>query len=204
MKNILTLILFFPLSLFSQIEEGRLVVGMDYGFVQDVSFTDLDVNEYSPDMSSTISESDKGLQINVGYKLSKVTLGVNYKNCNITGENDIEYHQTKFNERNIFIEYDLISKNNFIFFVSGAYGSLNYDSKRYLLFDNTEIPINSPEGDATKFNYGYGIKILLGDNFMLSVKTTRDTVEDDGFDGWDYGTDIDKFSYHSVGLIFLF
>ncbi len=74
----------------------------------------------------------------------------------------------------------------------------------YLLFDNTEIPINSPEGDATKFNYGYGIKILLGDNFMLSVKTTRDTVEDDGFDGWDYGTDIDKFSYHSVGLIFLF
>ena len=32
MKNILTLILFFPLALFSQIEEGRLVVGMDYGF----------------------------------------------------------------------------------------------------------------------------------------------------------------------------
>ena len=164
MKNILTLILFFPLSLFSQIEEGRLVVGMDYGFVQDVSFTDLDVNEYSPDMSSTISESDKGLQINVGYKLSKITLGVNYKNCNITGENDIEYHQTKFNERNIFIEYDLIAKNNFIFFVSGSYGSLNYDSKRYLLFDNTEIPMTNeeaiPSGEASKYNYGYGIKIL--------------------------------------------
>ena len=154
MKNILTLILFFPLSLFSQTEGGRLVVGMDYGFVQDVSFTDKDVDEYSPDMSSTISESDKGFQINVGYKLSKLTMGVNYRNCNITGENDIEYHQTSFNERNVFIEYDLITKNNFIFFVSGSYGSLNYESKRYLVYDDAEVPMigtgASPSGDCTK------------------------------------------------------
>lgn len=203
MKNILILILFFPLYLFAQTEEGTLIVGVNYGFVQDASFTDLDVNEYSPDMSSTFSESDKGFQISVGYKLSKLTIGANYRNCNITGKNDIEYHESSFNERNIFMEYDLIEKGDFIFFVSGSYGSLNYDSKRYLVFDDTELPINSPDGDGTKFNYGFGVKILLGDNFMLSVQTTRDTVEDDGFDGWDYGTEKDKFSYHSIGLSFL-
>ena len=38
MKNILTLILFFPIALSAQIEDGRIIVGLDYGFVEDIAF----------------------------------------------------------------------------------------------------------------------------------------------------------------------
>ena len=81
---------------------------------------------------------------------------------------------------------------------------INYESKRYLIYDDTELTINSPSGEASKYNFGGGIKILLTDYLLLTASTTMDVVDDDGFDGWDYGTNIDKFSYHSVGLTILF
>jgi len=203
MKNILTLILFLPLYMFAQTEDGTFILGVNLGIVQDVEYTDLDENQYSPDMSSTFGDSDKAFQVSAGYKMSKITIGAHYKRGNINGKNDIEYHETSFNERSLFIEYDLIQRNSLILFVSGSYGEIAYDSKRYLVFDDTEIPINSPDGQSSKLGFGFGLKVLLGENFILSIQTSRDTVEDDGFDGWDYGTEKDKFSYHSIGLSFL-
>lgn len=204
MKNILTITLLLPFYLFSQINDGSVILGVQYGFVQDVNFQDLDVNSYSPDMSSDFLSSDKGAEFRVGYKLSKATLGLSYRLCNISGENDIEYHNSNFNERNIFVEYDVVENSNFILFISAGYGLLNYESKRYLVADDTQIPVNSPEGNTTKYNYGLGVKIPLSDNFLLSISTTRDLVEDDGFDGWDYGTNKDKFSFHSLGMSYVF
>ena len=46
MKNILTITLLLPFYLFSQINDGSVILGVQYGFVQDVNFQDLDVNSY--------------------------------------------------------------------------------------------------------------------------------------------------------------
>ena len=205
MKHIIIVLTFLPVFVFSQIDDQKgIVFGLNYGFAQDISYTEEDINEFSPDMSSEILGSDRGYQISIGYKVNDITFGINFRNCNITGENTIEYHESKFRERNLFAEYDIVKKDSYILFLTGSFGSVNYDSKRYLIHDDTELPINSPSGDASKYNFGGGIKILLTDYLLLTASTTMDVVDDDGFDGWDYGTNIDKFSYHSVGLRILF
>ena len=205
MKHIIIVFTFLPVFVFSQIDDQKgFIFGLNYGFAQDISYTSEDVNEFSPDMSSEIFGSDKGYQLSIGYTFSDITFGIKFGKSNITGENTIEYHQSKFRERNLFAEYDILKRNKYILFLTGSFGSINYDSKRYLIYDDTEIPTNSPSGDASKYNFGGGIKILLTDYLLLTASTTMDVVDDDGFDGWDYGTNIDKFSYHSVGLRILF
>ena len=205
MKHIIIVLTFLPLFVVSQIEDqNSFIFGINYGFTQDISYTEEDINEFSPDMSSEILESDRGYQLSIGYKFSNITLGINFRNCNISGENTIEYHQSKFRERNLFAEYDILKRNKYILFLTGSFGNINYESKRYLIHDDTELPTNSPSGDASKYNFGGGMKILLTDYLLLTASTTIDVVDDDGFDGWDYGTNIDKFSYHSVGLRILF
>lgn len=205
MKHIIIVLTFLPVFVFSQIDHQKgIVFGLNYGFAQDISYTAEDINEFSPDMSSEILESDRGYQLSIGYKYNDITFGANFRSCNIKGENTIEYHQSKFRERNLFAEYDIIKKDRYILFLTGSFGNINYESKRYLIYDDTELTINSPSGDASKYNFGGGIKMILTDYLLLTASTTMDVVDDDGFDGWDYGTNIDKFSYHSVGLTVLF
>ena len=43
------------------------------------------------------------------------------------------------------------------------------------------------------------------DNYTtIVVKYIINEIADDGFDGWDYGSDVDRFAIFSIGLNFNF
>ena len=205
MKKILILF-FLPIFSFAQeastdnSDSKGLIFGVNYGINQDLLYSDEDINTFSGDMSSEILDSEKGYQISVAYKYEKITFGVNFSNGKLKGENEVEYFNSDFSERNLYVEYDIFKKSKYEFFISGSYGEIDYESKRFLLYDDTELTINSPSGTSTKRNFGGGVRIYLADNFLLVFSSSLNLIDDDGLDGWDYGTDLDKYSFHSLGL----
>ena len=42
--------------------------------------------------------------------------------------------------------------------------------------------------------------MAIKDNMTIVVKYTLNELDDDGFDGWDYGSDTDRYAFMSVGL----
>ena len=44
------------------------------------------------------------------------------------------------------------------------------------------------------------INQLTNDAVEISLSIVRNKIQDDGFDGWDYGSGSDQYLYKSVGL----
>tara|TARA_B100000768_G_scaffold168691_1_gene173726 strand:+ start:187 stop:357 length:171 start_codon:yes stop_codon:yes gene_type:complete len=47
---------------------------------------------------------------------------------------------------------------------------------------------------------GLGAKMATKDNMTIVVKYTLNELDDDGFDGWDYGSGTNRYTFMSVGL----
>ena len=203
MKNIILIIALLPMVSMAQITD-KLFAEVSFGLVEDIEHTDKDINLFSPDMSSSHSsdaELENGFDISIGYQYSeKIAVGFSYLDAEISGSNDVEYFQGEFTDMSAFIQYDLYQVKNIMFFADASLGQVEYEASRFLVSDDSELPINSPDGTANKMALGLGAKMAIKDNMTIVVKYTLNELDDDGFDGWDYGSDTDRYAFMSVGL----
>ena len=123
-------------------------------FVDDLEYTNKDVNLFSPDMSSghnNKSEIKQGASMSFGYNFSdKLSLGVSYIDADISASNDVEYFSGSFNDKSVFANFDLSKIQKFICFVHASMGKVEYRARRFLVYDDSQLPINSPNGKANK------------------------------------------------------
>ena len=203
MKNIILILALLPMVSMAQITD-KLFAEVSFGLVEDIEHTDKDINLFSPDMSSSHSsdaELENGFDISIGYQYSeKIAVGFSYLDAEISGSNDVEYFQGEFTDMSAFIQYDLYQVKNIMFFADASLGQVEYEASRFLVSDDSELPINSPDGTANKMALGLGAKMAIKDNMTIVVKYTLNELDDDGFDGWDYGSDTDRYAFMSVGL----
>ena len=203
MKNILLILALLPMVSMAQITD-KLFAEVSFGIVEDIEHTDKDIDLFSPDMSrshSSDAELENGFDISIGYQYSeKIAVGFSYLDAEISGSNDVEYFQGEFTDMSAFIQYDLYQVKNIMFFADASLGQVEYEASRFLVSDDSELPINSPDGTANKMALGLGAKMAVKDNMTIVVKYTLNELDDDGFDGWDYGSDTDRYAFMSVGL----
>jgi hypothetical protein len=208
MKKILVLIIAIsPLFVFGQ-SKGDYLLKLNYGLVLDENHPDLDIDGHSPDLYSEYNDRDdvnSAFQLSAAYHLSnKLLVGVSFMNSEIEGSNDIEIWNGKFTEYNLFGEYELFRKESLGAYAKGGLGTISFDAFRNLVFDGGQVPINSYSGNSSKFFYGAGVSYQIDENIKLNLEITRNVVNHDGFDGWDYGSGEDRYLYKSVGISFLF
>ncbi|MDG1004489.1 MAG: outer membrane beta-barrel protein [Emcibacteraceae bacterium] len=203
MKNIILIIALLPMVSMAQISD-KLFAEVSFGLVEDIEHTDKDINLFSPDMSSSHSsdaELENGFDISIGYQYSeKIAVGFSYLDAEISGSNDVEYFQGEFTDMSAFIQYDLYQVKNIMFFADASLGQVEYEASRFLVSDDSELPINSPDGTANKMSLGLGAKMEIQNNMSVVVKYTLNELDDDGFDGWDYGSDVDRYAFMSIGI----
>lgn len=204
MKRVIVFCLAIAPALLWAQEPGSYYVGYNYGVIEDVFYPDLDINPHSPDMASDYEgsvEHRNASQYSLGYQVSeKLVLGVNYKDAEIYGCNEIEFYEGVFTEYNAFAQYDVFDFKQATVYASGSIGQVDFSANRSLMFDDGVIPLNTYTGDSDKFSYGVGLRIPFGDNIQLTLDYSFDEVKHDGFDGWDYGSGVDRYTFKSVGL----
>tara|TARA_Y100001933_G_C18806455_1_gene483124 strand:- start:205 stop:798 length:594 start_codon:yes stop_codon:yes gene_type:complete len=173
-------------------------------FVNDLEYTNKDINLFSPDMSSghnNKSEIEQGVNMSLGYNFSnKLSFGVSYIDADISASNDIEYFSGSFTDKSVFVNYDLYTIQNLVCFAHVSMGEVEYEASRYLVYDDSELPINSPNGKANKKALGFGLQMNLKKHIAIVAKYIINEIEDDGFDGWDYGSGVDRYATMSIGL----
>ena len=173
-------------------------------FVDDLKYTDKDINLFSPDMSSghnSKSAIEEGVSMSCGYNFSdKLSFGVSYIKADISASNDIEYFVGNFTDKSVFANYDLCNIQKIVCFVHASMGEVEYNASRFLVYDDSEIPINSPNGKANKKALGLGLQVDLKNHTAIVAKYIINEIEDDGFDGWDYGSGVDRYATMSIGL----
>jgi len=204
MKKILFLIILIsPLFVFGQ-SKGDYFLTLNYGFVLDENHPDLDIDSHSPDMYTGYNDRDdakNSIKISASYHLTdNMLFGVSYMNSEIEGSNDIEIWNGEFAEFNLFAELEIFEKNDFGVYAKGGLGSVNFDAFRNLVFDGGQVPLNSYSGTSSKILYGAGATYQISTRFKLNLEITRNIVNHDGFDGWDYGSGEDRFLYQSIGI----
>ncbi|MBH83555.1 MAG: hypothetical protein CMP70_02640 [Flavobacteriales bacterium] len=173
-------------------------------FVDDLEYTNKDINLFSPDMSSGYnnkSDIEQGVSMSFGYNFSdKLSFGVSYIKADVSASNDIEYFVGNFTDKSVFANYDLCNIQKIVCFVHASMGEVEYNASRFLVYDDSELPINSPNGKANKKALGLGLQVNLKNHTAIVAKYIINEIEDDGFDGWDYGSGVDRFAIISIGL----
>lgn len=192
-----------PALLWAQ-EPGGFYISYNHGVVEDVYYPDLDVNPFSPDMASDYDggvEHRKANQYILGYQISeKLVLGLNYMDGEICGSNLIESYEGAFSEYNAFAQYDVFTFNQAVVYASGSIGQVDFSASRSLVLDDGAFPHASYAGSSDKFNYSLGVRIPIGGKVSLTLNCTFDEVKHDGFDDWDYGSGVDRYTFKSIGL----
>ena len=203
MKKLLFIIILMPLIAMSQITDD-LYLEFNMVFVDDLEYTNKDINLFSPDMSSghnNKSEIEQGVNFSCGYNFSKkLSFGVLYIDADISASNDIEYFVGNFNDKSVFVNYNLFAIQKLVCFAHASVGTVEYEAIRFLVYDDSQLPINSPNGRANKKALGLGLQVDLKNHTAIVAKYIINEIEDDGFDGWDYGSGIDRYATMSIGL----
>lgn len=192
-----------PFMVFSQVE-GDYFLQYNKGYVYDEFNDEMDINPWSPDMQTEYEGKDdvkEGVRYSLGYCLTDgLVIGLNYMSSEIAGSNNIECYEGEFTEKNLFASYTILSADNLSLFATGSYGKVEWSATRELNFDGGVFPLNTYEGEAKKYAYGCGVSYMLTQDLELSFEVSRNEIEHDGFDGWDYGSNSDQYLYKTIGI----
>ena len=183
------------------INPDKLSVGLKIGFVYDVNFSDLDIDQWSTDLSGSSSGSiPYSYLISLDYDVSSsLSIGVNYGKGHIYGENDIMYYNGEFTQYNLSSRLNIFTiKDILSFYTHAGIGIINSTSSRSFIFDDVVFLEN--ETESIKTDLGIGVRYDYNDRISFNLERSYNRVADDGFDGWDDGTGNDKFVYTSLGV----
>jgi hypothetical protein len=210
MKKLLLLISFITLGVHTQAQtqpgNSDFIVGTHVGISYDVLYTNKDINEYSPDMKTT---DFSNLGYVSQYSLERVhstcfQYGVKVNFARINAENEIELFHGYFTEFSLTSRYTFLNKPKlFNLYVAPSIGRVKFNSTRELVSDGGQLPLNSENGVSLKWDISFGIERNLSHNIICYAEATFNEVRDDGFDGWDYGTNVDKYNFYAIGFKFI-
>ena len=203
MRKILILAIIIPNLCLGQ-TNGKIFIDYQFGYLIDEFNPKMDINPYSPDMQSNFNNRDditNGIKYSIGYYLTnELSVGINYMNEKISGSNEIESYIADFTERNLFASYDVFNFNNLIIFTRLSIGEVLFSNQRKLIYDGSLIPGNCINCSSKKSSYGAGVLVKLNEDLKITFNISRNLVEHDGFDGWDYGSGSDQYLYKSIGI----
>ena len=183
------------------INPDKLSIGLKIGSVYDVDFSNLDIDQWSTDLSGSSSGSiPYSYLISLDYDVSSsLSIGVNYGKGHIYGENDIMYYNGDFSQYNLSSRLNMFTiKDILSFYTHAGIGIINSTSSRSFIFD--DVVFLESETESIKTDLGIGVKYDYNDRISFNLERSYNRVADDGFDGWDDGTGNDKFVYTSLGI----
>jgi outer membrane protein OmpA-like peptidoglycan-associated protein len=187
------------------VEPGKLSVGVNVGTVYDTDFSRLDLNDFSRELSSDLSDDPSfSYLVSLNYQTTpSLSFGVNWGWGSIYGKNEIRgnYFNGDYTQCNFTTQLNIFSLTP----KTTAYGSLgigiiDYTANRSFIFDD-KIFLEE-EGESIKANISIGLQYQLNDKLLAMIDASYERVADDGFDSWNEGTGYHKFLYTSVGLRF--
>ncbi len=219
MKTIttLTLSLLITGGVMAQLGE-RLSISVQGGHQYDLYLPAQDANlEGVPvdDMRGLYGNQDKfdyNLGINMGVALSPVfTLYGNYQYGLLSGSNDIgEYYQTDFMQYGLgmrFMFHNLtrrsagLKKWNVVPYA--GISLIDFTAQRFLSNDQSLISTVEGKQDISA-NLGLEVAYNLNRNWAIFLNSGYNWVNNDGLDGYDYGTGQDQFLRNNLGLRYKF
>ena len=185
------------------VEPGKLSVGVNFGTVYDTDFSRLDLNDFSRELSSDLSDDPSfSYLVSLNYQTTpSLSFGVNWGWGSIYGKNGVHYFNGDYTQFNFTTQLNIFSLTP----KTTAYGSLgigiiDYTSNRSFIFD--DITFLKEDGESIKTNISIGLQYQLNDKLLAMIDASYERVSDDGFDSWNEGTGYHKFLYTSVGLRF--
>lgn len=219
MKTITTLTfsLLMTGGLLAQIGE-RLSISVQGGHQYDLYLPAQDANlEGVPvdDMRGLYTDQDNfdyNFGLNMGVALSPVfSLYGNYQYGVLSGSNDIgEYYQTDFMQYGLglrFLFHNLTRRSaglkKWTFVPYAGLNLTDFTAKRYLLNDQSLISTVEGKQDIAA-NAGLELAYNLNRNWSILLKTGYNWVNNDGLDGYDYGTGQDQFLRSNLGIRYKF
>ena len=208
MRILVILISLFILGVNAQNSQefNGFIVGTHLGVSYDVLYARKDINDYSPDMKT------KGLS-SLGYVsqyslerkyLDKFQYGIKLNFGTIKGENDIETYKGSFSEFSFTGRYSFFERPSlFKAYFSSSLGMASFRANRTLSFDGGSLPLNIEKGSSLKWDCSLGLERHLSSNILCYAEAVFNEIRHDGFDGWDYGTGVDKYNLYAIGFKFL-
>ena len=185
------------------VEPGKLSVGVNFGTVYDTDFSRLDLNDFSRELSSDLSDDPSfSYLVSLNYQTTpSLSFGVNWGWGSIYGKNGIHYFNGDYTQCNFTTQLNIFSLTpKTIAYGSLGIGIIDYTSNRSFIFD--DITFLKKDGESIKTNISIGLQYQLNDKLLAMIDASYERVADDGFDSWNEGTGYHKFLYTSVGLRF--
>lgn len=226
MKKIL-IILFIccPILIMGQ-SKGSFMLKMNYGMVSDEyhpngHLNNINYNSHGDidngigDMATSYYDNDRddvknALQLSAGYFVcDNLLIGLNFMNSDIAGSSNtvnderVQFWNGNFKDRSLFAEYEFCNKYGVGFLAKAGIGTIKFDSQVNEIDDEIGIiPFSGVSDRSSKLMYGAGLSYKVYKFIKLNIEVTRNIVNHDGFDGWDNGTNKDRYLYTSAGLSF--
>lgn len=211
MKKLTTLLIgFLPVIATAQftfepevIDLEKFSIGLDIGAVFDKDFSIYDIDEWSNDMASGISDPFQlSGRISLNYKVAdNFIMGISYNEGNIYGKNTIAFYEGHFSQINASARLDLFQINpDFTIYGKLGAGIVSYTADRTFL--NETEPYLNTKGEELNTNQALGMEYDLNDQWSLLLEGRFDRVATDNFDSWDDGSSTDRFFQMSIGARF--
>jgi len=184
-----------------KMELNRYSIGLNIGTVYDIASSELDVDQWSSDLSSNLSDKICfSYLLSLNYKISSdLSLLIDYGSGSIYGKNEIMYYDGQFSQYNISSTLNILSiTNSTKLYAKVGLGVIKSKAKRRFIYD--DIVFLENKNESLKSEIGLGINQKVSDRWDVNLEAVFNRVDDDGFDTWDDGTGNDKFLYTSIGI----
>ena len=186
------------------VEPGKLSVGVNFGTVYDTDFSRLNLNDFSRELSSDMSDDPSFSYLgSLNYQATpSLSFGANWGWGSIYGSNGVHYFNGDYTQGNFTTQLNIFSLSpKTIVYVGCGIGVIEYTATRSFVFD--DITFLEEEGESMKANISCGLEYEINDRLSVVMDASYERVADDGFDAWSYdGTGYHKLLYTSVGLRF--
>ncbi len=188
------------------VEPGKLSVGVNFGTVYDTDFSRLNLNDFSRELSSDLSDDPSFSYLgSLNYQATpSLSFGANCGWGSIYGSNEIHYFNGEYTQGNFTTQLNIFSLSpKTMVYVGCGIGVIDYIATRSFILDDKTF--QDKEGESMKANISCGIEYEVNDKISILMDASYERVTDSGFDAWeDLVDDISyhKFLYTSVGLRF--
>ena len=183
------------------VAQNKLNAEYQIGYFVD-QFDDDGLNIFSPDLNSTGGYGDKEMssRILLNYRLSdKVNFDFIYGDGFAEGQNDVESYNTNFTEMGVIANVEVYTRDKYTLYVNAGYSTIDFNAERYLV-SGSEVPHSVVSDNAEVTTYGAKLKYSTEGCMYLTLSFNVYDIDNDGFDGWDNGTESELLLFRGFGI----
>lgn len=183
------------------VAQNKLNAEYQIGYFVD-QFDDDGLNIFSPDLNSTGGYGDKEMssRILLNYRLSdKVNFDFIYGDGFAEGQNDVESYNNNFTEMGVIANVEVYTRDKYTLYVNAGYSTIDFNAERYLV-SGSEVPHSVVSDNAEVTTYGAKLKYSTEGCMYLTLSFNVYDIDNDGFDGWDNGTESELLLFRGFGI----